>query len=142
MSEETSSDQAELSVVSRFKSIHRETSLSFVEKNLEFAHLFGFQFEKKLWHLIYHLEKGMKLARNYDAFRDRVSYIEQEEEKCKLHLNRATDRESRNKVTARLLCLGKLEPAVKLLLESEPNEESFLSDQLLACLISTTSTAG
>ncbi len=42
----------------------------------------------------------------------------------------------------RLLCMGELEPAVKLLVESEPEEENFLSDQHLACLISTVAASG
>ncbi len=43
---------------------------------------------------------------------------------------------------SRLLCMGELEPAVKLLVESEPEEENFLSDQHLACLISTVAASG
>jgi hypothetical protein len=38
--------------------------------------------------------------------------------------------------------MGELEPAVKLLVESEPEEENFLSDQHLACLISTVAASG
>lgn len=69
--------------------------------------------------------------------------IQRETDKSKLYLNRASaDSRTRGLATARLLCMGQLEPAVKLLLETDPNDDCFLSDQFLACLISTTSTAG
>ena len=133
-------DKLERSIIRSYED--KTLELSFVERNLKFATLFGFGFEKKLWSLIHHQEKGLKLNRSYDIYCDRESYMKQEEEKCKIHLNRATDKKSRSLVTARLLCLGQLEPTVKLLLETEPTEENFLADQLLACLISTTSNSG
>ena len=135
-------EQPEYTVVHTYQEIQRDTKLSFVERNLEFAHLFGFQFEKKLWTLIHDSVNNLKMNRSYDLYSDRISYTEHEDEKCKLHLNRAADKQSRSQVTARLLCMGQVEPAVQLLLETEPTEESFLSDQLLACLISTTTNSG
>ena len=135
-------EQPEYSILQTYQEIQQDSKLNFVERNMEFAHLFGFQFEKKFWSLLHHLGTSRKLSRSYDLYSDRTSYIEQEDEKCKLHLNRAADKESRSQVTARLLCLGQVEPAVQLLLETEPTEETFLSDQLLACLISTTTNSG
>ena len=38
--------------------------------------------------------------------------------------------------------MGQLEPAVKLLVECDPEEENFLADQHLACLISTVAATG
>jgi hypothetical protein len=38
--------------------------------------------------------------------------------------------------------MGQLEPTVKLLLECEPEEDNFLADQHLACLISTLASQG
>ena len=135
-------EQPEYSILQTYQKIQQDSKLNFVERNMEFAHLFGFRFEKKFWSLLHHLSTSRKLSRSYDLYSDRTSYIEQEDEKCKLHLNRAADKESRSQVTARLLCLGQVEPAVQLLLETEPTEETFLSDQLLACLISTTTNSG
>jgi len=132
-------DQPEYKIIQSFQQTHAYTNLSFVERNIMLAHVFGFQFEKRIWQLIYNRQVLGRLSESYDIFCDRDSFLEREDEKSKLHLNRATDRVSRGKVTARLLCLGQIEPVVKLLLETEPAEPTFLSDQLLACLISTTS---
>jgi len=132
-------DRPEYNIIKTYQNIHLNTKLTFLEQNLEFAHLFGCQFEKQFWNLVYHKVNNIKLDRSFDLYCDRGGYLELQEEKCKLHLNRAADKESRAEVTARLLCLGQLEPAVKLLLETEPTEDTFLSDQLLACLISTSS---
>ena len=132
----------EASILQTYRDLHLGSNPSFVERNLEVAHRLGLRFEKRFWRLVLCLEQRVPLGRSYDLYCDRASYLLQEEERCKLHLNRATDRDSRRQVTARLLCLGEIEPAVKLLLETEPAEESFLADQLLACLISTTSNTG
>jgi hypothetical protein len=45
-------------------------------------------------------------------------------------------------VCVRLLCMGHLDAAVKLLVECEPEEENFLADQHLACLIATVAATG
>ena len=45
------------------------------------------------------------------------------------------ERADRVMVTAQLICLGEAEPAVGLLLDSDPGEENYMADQLLACLI-------
>merc|ERR1712203_1111928 len=53
-------------------------------------------------------------------------------------LSRAVERADRGMVTAQLICLGEAEPAVGLLLDSDPGEENYMADQLLACLIQAT----
>jgi hypothetical protein len=45
-------------------------------------------------------------------------------------------------VTAQLICLGLVEPAVGLLLDTDPRDESYMADQLLACLIQATQGEG
>ena len=132
-------DFPEIGIAKAYQRLTQNPRLSYDERNLEFAHLLGLRFEKHLWSLVYHKLNGLRVGRSFGICADKGSYLELQEERCKLHLNRAADKDSRGEVTARLLCLGELEPAVKLLLETEPTEDTFLSDQLLACLVQTSS---
>jgi len=120
-----------------------ELDLDPVKRNLKYAHFFGLNFEHKLWTLLNSKNTSSPpLSAGYDFFCDKDTYLKRETDKSKLYLNRASaDSRTRGLATARLLSMGQLEPAVKLLLETDPNDECFLSDQFLACLISTTSTA-
>ena len=45
-------------------------------------------------------------------------------------------------MTAQLICLGQAENAVGLLLDSDPGDETYMADQLLACLIQATADRG
>ena len=45
-------------------------------------------------------------------------------------------------MTAQLICLGQAENAVGLLLDSEPGDDTYMADQLLACLIQATADRG
>ena len=47
-----------------------------------------------------------------------------------------------HQVTAQLICLGQAENAVGLLLDSDPGDETYMADQLLACLIQATADRG
>jgi len=78
------------------------------------------------------------LSYSHDLLADSATYLQRQTDKCKLHLNRCADRKSRLAVTSQLLCLQQLDPAVNLLLETEPDDPQYLSDQLLACLVSMT----
>ena len=67
--------------------------------------------------------------------------MERQAELHKLHLSRAASRQDKMRLTVGLMCLGQAEAAVSMLMEADHDTDPGLamSDQLLACLVQTTS---
>ena len=62
-------------------------------------------------------------------------------ERLHLHETRCSNHAQRKKVIDMMLCLGQKDEAVRLLLETEPENPNYYEDNLKACLIASTSVA-
>ena len=72
----------------------------------------------------------------YDLACDSLAYLSFHEERMKLYESRASTREQRRKIIDIMICLGRHNDAVRLLLETDPDDPSYYEDNLKACLIS------
>ena len=108
------------------------------KRYLEVAQTLGLTWEAELWSLLENLNCGKPVKAGHLVHASAKVFRARQEEKCKLELSRAVERADRVMVTAQLICLGEAEPAVGLLLDSDPGEENYMADQLLACLIQVT----
>ena len=105
------------------------------KRYLKVAQSLGLTWEASLWALLENLNSGKPVKAGHSVHASAKVFRARQEEKCKLQLSRAVERADRVMVTAQLICLGEAEPAVGLLLDSDPGEENYMADQLLACLI-------
>ena len=105
------------------------------KRYLKVAQSLGLTWEASLWALLENLNSGKPVKAGHLVHASAKVFRARQEEKCKLQLSRAVERADRVMVTAQLICLGEAEPAVGLLLDSDPGEENYMADQLLACLI-------
>jgi len=118
------------------QSLHKEEDVS--KRYLKVAQALGLTWEASLWGLLQNLNSGQPVKAGHLVHASAKVFRARQEEKCKLQLSRAVERSDRVMVTAQLICLGEAEPAVGLLLDSDPGEENYMADQLLACLIQAT----
>ena len=115
------------------QSLQEEEDVS--KRYLKVAQTLGLTWEASLWDLLENMDSGMPVKAGHMVHASSKVFRASQEEKCKLQLSRAVERADRVMVTAQLICLGEAEPAVGLLLDSDPGEENYMADQLLACLI-------
>ena len=115
------------------QSLQEEQDVS--KRYLKVAQSLGLTWEASLWGLLENLNSGQPVKEGHLVHASSKVFRARQEEKCKLQLSRAVERADRVMVTAQLICLGEAEPAVGLLLDSDPGEENYMADQLLACLI-------
>ena len=108
------------------------------KRYLKVAQTLGLTWEASLWALLENLDSGKLVNAGHLIHASAKVFRAHQEEKCRLQLSRAVERADRVMVTAQLICLGEAEPAVGLLLDSDPGEENYMADQLLACLIQVT----
>ena len=108
------------------------------KRYLKVAQTLGLTWEASLWALLENLNSGKPVNAGHLVHASAKVFRAHQEEKCRLQLSRAVERADRVMVTAQLICLGEAEPAVGLLLDSDPGEENYMADQLLACLIQVT----
>ena len=118
------------------QSLQEEQDVS--KRYLKIAQSLGLTWEASLWGLLENLNSGHPVKPGHLVHASSKVFRARQEEKCKLQLSRAVERADRVMVTAQLICLGEAEPAVGLLLDSDPGEENYMADQLLACLIQVT----
>ena len=118
------------------QSLQEEQDVS--KRYLKVAQSLGLTWEASLWGLLENLNSGQPVKAGHLVHASSKVFRARQEEKCKLQLSRAVERADRVMVTAQLICLGEAEPAVGLLLDSDPGEENYMADQLLACLIQVT----
>ena len=118
------------------QSLQEEENVS--TRYLKVAEILGLTWEASLWGLLESLNSGKPVRAQHLVHASLEVFRAKQEEKCKLQLSRAVERADRVMVTAQLICLGEAEPAVGLLLDSDPGEENYMADQLLACLIQVT----
>ena len=118
------------------QSLQEEENVS--TRYLKVAEILGLTWEASLWGLLQSLNSGKPVRAQHLVHASLEVFRAKQEEKCKLQLSRAVERADRVMVTAQLICLGEAEPAVGLLLDSDPGEENYMADQLLACLIQVT----
>jgi len=109
------------------------------EKYLNVCLAMGLGEEAKLWEYLGQKEAGAVIGKQYHVFAGEETFKARAEELCQLHMPRCCERSEKVRLTSQLVCLGLLEPAVTLLLDSDPQDPNFMSDQLLACLIQATS---
>jgi len=98
----------------------------------------GLMFETEMWRMMVEQEAGRPLSRHYHVMADKETFMERQEELSRLHMTRAVERMDRVRLTAQLICLGKMEAAVAMLLDIDMEDNNSMADQLLACLIQAT----
>lgn len=79
------------------------------------------------------------LDTNFDLVCDTSSYARYQHERIHLHETRSTNHAQRKRVIDLMLCLGQKDEAVRLLLETEPENPNYYEDNLRACLVASTS---
>ena len=109
-------------------------------KLLVTATALGLEFEAEMWEVCREAELGRPLGRGHDFLTDQATFQQRLGDTLELHSGRAATRHDRMRLTAGLVCLGRTEAAVSLLLEPDPDTgDTFaMTDQLLACLIQAT----
>ena len=99
------------------------------------------QFEVDFWTLANYVLKSssanIALDTRFDLASDCASYLRYQLERLHVHESKVSNGDLRRRVIDQMLCLGLKEEAVALLLESEPDNNSFhYEDNLRACLVS------
>lgn len=69
---------------------------------------------------------------------DADAYVRYHHERVRLHETRCASHAQRRKVIDLMLCLGQKDEAVRLLLETEPDNPCYYEDNLKACLVAST----
>ena len=116
-----------------------DESVSAVKKLVAISLMLGLDFETEIWEVCSDLEEARPLSRKFDFLTDQKTYLLRQDELSRLHTARAATRPDRMRLTAGLICLGQPEAAVSLLMEADPECDTYTAtDQLLACLIQAT----
>ena len=114
-------------------------NISVVKKLVAISLMLGLDFETEIWEVCRDLEEGKPLGRKFDFLTDQQTFLLRQDELSRLHTARAVMRHDKMRLTAGFICLGQPEAAVSLLMEADPECDTFTAtDQLLACLIQAT----
>jgi len=112
--------------------------VSLAERYLLVSLALGLMFETELWLVLVEQKAGRPLGRQFHVLADRNTFMGRQEELSRLHMARAVERVDRVRLTAQLICLGQVEAAVAMLLDTDMEDNNSMADQLLACLIQAT----
>eukprot|EP00092_Neocalanus_flemingeri_P029430 GFUD01031956.1.p1 GENE.GFUD01031956.1~~GFUD01031956.1.p1 ORF type:complete len:979 (+),score=386.47 GFUD01031956.1:514-3450(+) len=112
--------------------------VSLAERYLLVSLALGLMFEMELWMVVVEQRAGRPLGRQFHVLADRDTFMSRQEELSRLHMARAVERVDRVRLTAQLICLGQVEAAVSMLLDTDMEDNNSMADQLLACLIQAT----
>ena len=114
-----------------------------VERFLVASQLCGLAFEADFWRATRSvLFNDRPLDNNFDLVCDNESYLRYNLERSHLHETRSSSGGvARRRVIDFMLCLGQKDEAVRLLLETEPENPNYYEDNLRACLVTMTGVA-
>ena len=114
---------------------------STAERCLIASQLVGSQWETDFWRIaLAAFDKSGKseLDPSHDLACDTASYTRYQLERVHLHETRSASHAQRRRVIDLMLCLGQKDEAVRLLLETEPDNPGYIEDNLKACLVAST----